>query len=680
MKSTSEWLPSVKFASNLTIISVLLLPLVYLPGFGSYAAPRYFFFGTVALLLGLATARTWMQISSLPKLFFRSKLNWGIFIYLTAFVLAALFSMDKTSSFFSSFQRTDGAITIFFLTIFSLNLFTLLTIKGKPFLYKLLGSSVIGAVILSIFIMLSPDGIGNWFQGSRIGATTGNSSVAGTYILWNIFFGLIVAIMSQKRARIGWIISLVLMLGSPLFIKWHLENTAFGGIGMFGEARGAILGLVFGLIVAICVYMSLSIENKKKNLGKVGISLIVIVVVILAWQMALPTSKVHQGFAQLNSETRFIFWDISWKAFLEKPVLGWGPSAFNIPYQRFFEARMLLQPFGGELWADKAHNIFFESLATGGVVLTGSLIFLLMSVVLSIRRGKLLGNLHTLEASLLIGALAGWLLQAQFVFESLLSLTMLYLIASIAYSFNTPARQITPDNYRINNYTFGALAALAVILFFITVALPFKKARTMQITYNATLPGRIAMWENLKNGSRMGNGYDSVILFRNVFQAYDNNLEKINKGDPKIKKAVLDELEVIGTYLYDESQKQPQSPELAILGARILHLRMLLGNDFSGSDIERSKELTEKILDLSPTNPIVYGIAANQQLFSKHPEEAKKLLEEAVILEPRYAKIHEQILKFAKEIKDTAYYQSSLKRAQEFIPEFQEPKIKNPLW
>ncbi len=671
-----EKLASVKVAATLTTTLLFLLPLLYVEGYNSYTSLRYYLFGIAALVLGSATVWTWFSMGWIPRRLFAQWHGYGLAVFALAFGIVSLTSIDRVTSFFSTFQRTDGLFTIVFVTLFALSTYTLIVVRGKKMLYSLLGASVIGATILSLLTMLSPDGIGTWFTQARSGVTTGNSSVAGTYVLFHLFFALILFATAKKTSSKVWWMTACGILGlSPLFVNWQvlMGQTSFSGMtSLIGVARGAAMGIVFGAIIAVVTYLALQKNAIKKSIG-IGLLVLVLGGTIMGGiQLFNPTTTIHQRFVDQASGMRFIFWDIAWQGFTERPVFGWGPGTFDTVYHALYKPEMLLQPNGGEMWVDRTHNLFFETLVTGGVLLSAALLFFLASIIGGVVRGVRKGYLSPLEASLLIGAFAGWLLQAQFIFESVLSLAMLFLLASIAYASgaSSEGRHNPAELGRAQKTFFYLFVCCSIALFVVAIALPHTKDRRMYTTFNTQLPARASMWQQLGGVTPMGDGYDSVWMFNKVYKAYNGSAESLRKENEEMKKAVLDELDGVSAYLLKLSQERRHDYGIHLLGEQMLYLRMRIANDFTGEPLHNAQVLAEKTIQLAPTDPQAYWMLSQLQTVSHNLTGAQQTLERALVLEPKLGTTHQFILLTARNMKDPVYYQSSLVRAQELIPGF----------
>ncbi len=675
-KTPTEQLLSVRLASWLTLMLLFLLPLIYLPQYGTYASLRYFVFGICSLVLGLATAWTWLRASWIFQAFVKSPWCYGILVYLFAFVLVSLTSVDRVASIWSSYQRTDGAFTILFLTIFALNIFTLTIILGKAIVYRFFAASVFGAAILSLLILVPAlFSQVTWFATSLGGATIGNSSLAAAYVLWNIFFSLILIIHTNaRRFKFLWLLCGLILITSPLFINWQFQSS-HGLLALIGSARGAAFGTLAGIVLAGCLWLTWQPSKKTKYLGMSGLLALLGAGVIAGYELLVSSSGLHRIFAHLAGENRFIFWKIAWHAFVERPIFGWGPYTFNVPYQLWYDPRMVTLPYP-ETWVDHAHNLIFETLSSGGIVLLLGLVFFLLTIVWGLLIARKQKQVSAIEAGLLLGALLGWFIQAQFIFDSLVSLAMLFLVAGLVYGLIVPAAQkktlILPNQFR--KIVFAGIVGCAVVLFVYGIALPFHKGRTIIAIYRSNLPKRIQLWADLNKGLPTGNGFDSIVMVSRINKLYEEKQESLRSGDEQSRPVALAELDAIGQYLDGALQHKKYDYGFALNGARLFYQRMIIANEFSGPALERALAFSKQTLEHVPgrldTHPESYWIGAKIQFAAGHYDEGKQLLEQAYALEPKSIQTSQLILQYAQLAHDQAYYDSALKRARQSIPNF----------
>jgi O-antigen ligase len=669
-----------KIRADIFLINLLLfsLPLIYLKGFGSYNAFKYFYFGTVVLILSVFTAYRFLKNKQIIKSFLKPRYSYGLIAYLVSFIIVSFTSVNPAFSFFSSFSRTDGAFVILYLTLFSLSIYSILALsKDKNKVIKqFITSSVLGAFILSLLIIFSSEGLSvfnwGWLTKSGGGGTTGNQSIAGSYMVWNIFFATILFVKSKTfKKKILPILYFLVMSLSPLFFNWGLLSgkTEYSGlISFIGVARGALIGVIFGFIVFITVWLLLQKNKLRKYLGIVLTTVIIIGSVWGGVTLLNKSSILHQKFIDYTSDGRFVFWDTATEGFKERPLLGWGPNTFSYSYHKFFDPIMLAHKNRSEFLVDKAHNIFFETLNGGGILLFSTLLFFLGSIVWGFVKLSKKNSLTPLESSLFLGALFAWLMQAQFVFDSILSLLMLFLIAGILYGCIT--HQSEEKKQKVSNlsskdkFIYFFYIIVVLFLFIYTIVLPFKKNQIMFKTYEVVLPERADLWGSFSDVSPMGDHHDSAILFNNIISSYERSKIKIKNFNQESKNIFLKELDSMINKNYFLI-KNTNYYEHIINTIKISYLRMYISNDNKDELFYKTKDLINEAKNFSPKDTQLYWIEAKMEVSKGNFEEAKYLLEKALSIEPRIPYTHALILEFADKSNDKDYYDFALKRAEE---------------
>ncbi|MEK7564324.1 MAG: O-antigen ligase family protein [Patescibacteria group bacterium] len=591
-------------------ILLFFLPLAYLPGFGSYNAPRYFFFSATTLwLFGLCVFNFLKEDKIRRTEYVDTFKNWrvyGLLFYLLAFLVVSITSIDPAVSFFSTFYRTDGFLSILFLSMFSFSVYFLIKKYKNKGLESLLSASVLGSLVLSFLI---------WLKIPNIGGTFGNSSIAASFLIWNVFFALFLFIKYRMEWKAWiWGISFFVLVFSPLFFNWEI---IFRGeyaqiTSLLGEARGAAMGIIAGLLLAIFTWLAFQSDKIRRYLG-IGLTILLLVSTLFGGILLIKNSSpVHQAFAEMGGKARFSFWNSAWLGFKEQPVLGTGPGTFSYSFHKFFDTEILTKENNFEAIVDRSHNIFFETIISGGLLLLFGLLFFLISIATSIYQMRLRSEVSNIGSAIFLGALFCWLLQAQLVFDSISSLTMLFLVSGMAYAgsydnknnihtneFSSTRKSVVIS--KSDKFVYAIVIILLSIIFILGIFLPFRKNRIMYRTNDMFLPERAYSWVKLEGTSSMGDSYDSVLLFNRLAKSYANRND-LRKLDEAKKKVLGQELDNVIHHLYYLSVRHNDF-DLILLNIQFHYLRMYLVNDFSGPLLSEIKELILQAQALSPTDP-----------------------------------------------------------------------------
>ena len=209
-------------------------------------------------------------------------------------------------------------------------------------------------------------------QEGRPGSFLGNPAFLSEYLILLVAFSGIVFYYSF-RSRIWRYLSalLVAIIIPTLFIS----NT-----------RGALVGLLAGLIF----WLLLIITKGRQYLVVRRVALGFLVAVIFGmgtfwatrqapvWQEVPGLSRLAEiGVSDSSVQTRLIALGVSWQAFKERPLLGWGLENYKVAYNKYYNPEYARYEAA---WFDRAHNKVAEMGVTQGLV--GLLSYLAIFVVL----------------------------------------------------------------------------------------------------------------------------------------------------------------------------------------------------------------------------------------------------------------------------------------------------------
>src|SRR3989344_2388945 len=297
-----------------------------------------------------------LWLFSKPKLKW-TKINISLLIYFGVLFLATIFSLDFLNSFWSSQERMTGFFNLIHLGIFFLIISS--TFGKKDFLW-LFRFSLLVSIAVSIWSLL------DWQ--ARLQGPLGNPGFLAQYLLFNLFFAIYWFLDTPK---IYWrlIYFLIFLLDFAVF---YLTYT-----------RGALLGFFIGFLSLILA------RFWKKNRKKAGLLLTLMILVGFGAILGFQKARFLAG-----SEARIISWGISRNAFKERPILGWGPENYILGFAKHYNPE-----FSEDKWFDKAHNIVFEQLVGGGILLLFAYLAIYVSAFSPILLAYFITNLFWLEVT-----------------------------------------------------------------------------------------------------------------------------------------------------------------------------------------------------------------------------------------------------------------------------------------
>src|SRR3990167_5427552 len=163
-----------------------------------------------------------------------------------------------------------------------------------------------------------------------------------------------------------------------------------------------------------------------------------------------------------DAQARFQIWGMSFEAFKERPILGWGPENFSVVFSKYFDPRL----WSREPWFDRSHNVILDWLITGGVFGLVSYLGIFATSLWLLLKKYRERKISNLELSIFTGLLAGFLFQNIFVFDQLTSYLLFFAVLGYIYfltqgeSLEKPAPLVAPGTAQV----FSAVAVVAIVI------------------------------------------------------------------------------------------------------------------------------------------------------------------------------------------------------------------------
>ncbi len=359
---------------------------------------------------------------------------YGLFI--VVLLLADLFGVDREKSMWSNFERMEGFVghIHFFAYFFVLTVMIRSLEEWRKMLKIFLAADVIillyGYAQLfgvkgQLFYNIFPNA-GAWFaakfpihmSSNRLDATIGNSAYFGVYCLIHVFIAAL--LWSQtKNPKKQWFY--------PLMIVMNILGVLFSG------TRGTMIGLAVGGFITLGI---IAWNRKGMILQNFAIATVIGIIALSSVFIFKDSDFVKKNSVlqristispnDITGASRLSMWKISYAAWKERPILGYGQDNFSYVFARKFLPNNMcnLEP-----WYDRSHNVFFDWLVAAGTL--GLLAYLSLYGVTLWFMWKEENNMGLTEKSILTGALAGYFIHNFFVFDNLTSYTLFF--ALLAY-------------------------------------------------------------------------------------------------------------------------------------------------------------------------------------------------------------------------------------------------------
>ena len=414
-------------------------------------AKNFFFRIVVEILLAL-----WIILILRDKRYVPGS-SW-VLIFITAstliLALATLFGVDASRSFWSNFERMEGLLG--HLHVFAYFLILVGVNKTEKDWWRFFQASFVASIIVSFFALLQMAGAYEIHQGgARIDSTLGNATYLAVYLLFHVFLALYYFLKSKNAfGQIGYAVIM-------LFEIFLLVQTA---------TRGAVLGMIGGFII-FGIILAITTKDHRLKYFAFG-SLALILLLGGGFFMIRDSSFVKESpsLARLSNissdsddaQARFHIWNMSLKAFKERPILGWGPENFTVVFSKHYDPRM----WAREPWFDRAHNVFFDWLVTTGILGLVAYLGIFASAVWMLIKKYRQNHANNLELSVFIGLLAAFFFQNIFVFDQLTSYILLFAVLGYIHFLYQPdamARRSEPLVGAGQVTVFSALAAILIV-------------------------------------------------------------------------------------------------------------------------------------------------------------------------------------------------------------------------
>ncbi len=545
--------------------------------------------------------------------------------YFLALFASAIFGVDWLRSFWGYRDRMDGLFTMLHFYVFFLMLASIIKERREWFWY--FNAALIPGLIaifdnfsIAVKAMLSA----GYFFLPREGGLFGNVLFYAAFVILEIFVALFLWFSAEKRWQ-----KIIYGFCAGLF------TLAVGA----SLTRGAILGLAAAVFLAAGVWGLSGNRRRKIFTALILLAAILSVSIIFSLRNAsvVKDNSVLSRITSISTEsdtgeTRVIGWRAAASGFLERPVLGWGYINFYVPFNKYYNPKLLGHSVN-ETWFDRAHNIVFEHLATTGALGLLAYLFFLGAVIFYSLRSK-----ETGKKILAIG-IAAYFFQNLFSIDNFAVYLLFYiLVAFIAHDKSEKERPAPksipagspPDVRRGGGFLiFLALAASLWSIYEInwkTFALGRKEL-------SAASAGDIKISAEL---------YRDALSIKTPYTA-EAKMAFIKSIAAGIQRGSFNDAE---SKILLETAKEVLDASTARRAKNSAHDYFLFGRLYSElgrydrSYFDQAEAAFARALELSPGRQQIYFGWAREKAMRGEIEEAKKVFQKAIDLAPEVADMH----------------------------------------
>ncbi|HYF28793.1 MAG TPA: O-antigen ligase family protein [Candidatus Paceibacterota bacterium] len=621
-------------AGTLAAIAVALLPFITSNQiFYGPVNAKFFFVLFVIDLLALIAAHQFYK----RKEGIKAHGRWLLFALIFATVvqvLATLTGVFPERSLWSDIFWSSGVLFLIHLAFLAFFLAELLNEQDWSLIRR---AVAVSAGVFSALLIIGAQGFGAtgpflWLNLSENGLTFGNETYAGAYLLLAFGLGTIELLRTREwgRGRIVLLVSVILIALSPLMSNLPaIASIAERPAALLGLARASSAAMFFILLFLAGYFLIRKLAPKKA--GRLVLAWGAVLVLGAATGIGLlftPGSAVQQAYIEESTAARIIVWDASMNAIAERPILGWGPENFNYAIERHFDTRLFQDENLAEIWFERAHNVFIDTLVGAGALgLISFAILLLLSLVV-IRRAHRKGLIGDAEAALLAALLFAHVLQLQTGFDTIGSYTLLAIVLGyllwlergLLPAAGTPSRIVRKG-------TVAVLVVLAAGSLIFCVLNEYTRQAALPDTFSARTLA--AQAENREKSLERLSSFESLRLSSASF--IKGSLAVIAERSTEERRASI----LAVAHAYEERYQEYLAEQPDHYRAQMNYAYLLLVMTTLGEDrVDDAKRAIERGYELSPGHPLTFVLDALAELYRGDLAESRRLLDEAAAINP----------------------------------------------
>lgn len=641
----------LSFSIFLSANFVILTPVVLFPLFYSYITSKFFnilsFSQIIFFLWLIFFIRN--KTPCFPK---RNILFWIVFLFCLTLVASSFFGINLKKSLGGNFERCTGLLLIIYLFLFLVASSAFFNKKDwEEFLFVslLLGAVISLLTIFSVFGILEPKLI-------QAGASLGNSSFLGTYLLFIFFFSLYFAFEKDLSFKKFFILE----VKEIKFIAFFAATTSIIAL-FYSTARAATISTLWGAVIFYLFYLAIKEKNKKlQRIGRFLLLIVLCATIYLIIDLHVQDSISQDVLNRLSTRSRSAVWKSSWPLIKERPILGYGPENFEDVFVKNFDPRLFLKEFGTETRFDKAHNVILDTLIVGGAL---GLFFYISIFIYSFY--FLWKNFFRKKISFWVSAsfsslFIAYFLQNLTVFDTPSSYLMFFLAIGFFISIENKTgwedySAMTSNKINLAQKFLTTLSIFIFLLssyFFIFKPLKTTFFATKMVTKSFSAKEWIDFYKKAEQAS-----------FFSVFQVREYCAKTI-KDKFESGEASRQELEFMAIAL-EKTRQESIDNFYGRLSLGLIY--NILGKE-DHQKIDEAEKVFQETIKISPKNPYSYWYFAETKILKKEYREALNLAQKSIDLEPRIVRSHLLYLKIARLLNNQELIDQKISEIKNLFP------------
>lgn len=606
-----------------------------------YISAKVLFFRTVIVVAWIVLAAALLHAQT-RRVFFEKlralKKSLGVWfagIWIAIIGIGVVFTQDSFRAFFGDVERGEGFLGILFFFLFFI--LALLVFEKKEWIRFFQLHLGVG-----MFLFLS--GLREFLGGvDRAASTTGNPIYLAQVFLFVIFSALMVWHYYWKERPSRWwrVVSIISIV------------YALVGIVVLTQTRGVMVGIATG-VVGFLLYAfwrgaDVPVWRKMSIRTLAGILLVILAVCGAGfvmtkdaplWQKIPGVDRVAQTLSGVGAETRAISFGIGLESMRPSHVgwgtfiIGWGQENFSRAYNTYFNPQYFRYE---QKWFDRAHNKLIDVFVMNGAVGLLAYIGFWVSVMAYLFSGKRFSFVQ--GAGIFFGV--AYFVQNLTVFDSVTTYPLFFgFMAWAIHQHTTKNPQITTNGESLHNvkkeawpkklipYAFFMVSMVLVYAVIMWTWIPIQQTKSALRVMRGLVPPdqQVAeLWSALAPYT-YAQDVIRTNLVRKHIELYDES--------PQKEKALIVALQYLDQLLLREKTE----PRLFITAGQGYEA---IGRKGGNQEyLLKALDMYNRAQELAPKRQDIFYQRAYNYIYQGKNDEAEKILDEAIALDPQVATSH----------------------------------------
>jgi len=415
---------NTKILRNIVVAGIFASILIPFISFSSLYFPfitskAYVFRALIEVVFGVWAILAIFDKNYRPK---KSLILWSFVGFLVLLFISNLKGLNPRYSFWSNFERMEGYVTLVHVFLYFIVVSSVFNTQKiwNTFLHYIIGTTFIHA----FYSFLQASGKANAsMSADRIDGTFGNSIYLAGFMLLSLFITIYLWMQNGNKGPLKYFYGSAILFQ---IITIFLSGT-----------RGAVLGLIAGVFIALVSYAFLETNKKFIRYGLIGF--VVAVTLFMSVVFGMKDSSFVQNTTILKRmseislqsgtvQARLINWGIAWSAIKERPLLGYGQGNYSEIFDQNYDVRLWSQ----ENWFDRSHSLIFDWLVAGGFL--GFIAYVSIFIFAIYYLWRYSDKFSNAEKAALTAFFVGYFVHTAFVFDNITSYMLLFIVFALIHS------------------------------------------------------------------------------------------------------------------------------------------------------------------------------------------------------------------------------------------------------